>query len=142
MATQTFSIIQLGYAGAIAAMNAVPDPKHVWIDLPHRIVVLTGNDMPASTDPYGVTLNKLQLLQGALLAGGQPLWNDFLTYIQTTIPASGTPTQKNVWAYCNEFSRDMPFINQLRVAIQGAKTNAASIAEMHQVFILGSGYTP
>ncbi len=142
MATQTFSIIQLGYAGAIAAMNAVPDPKHVWIDLPNRIVVLTGNDLPASTDPYGVTLNKLKLLQGALLAGGQPLWNDFLTYIQTTIPASGTPTQKNVWAYCNEFRRDMPFINQLRVAIQGAKTNAASIAEMHQVFILGSGYTP
>lgn len=142
MATQTFSIIQLGYAGAIAAMNAVPDPKHVWLDLPSRIVVLTGNDLPTSTDPYGVTLNKLQLMQGALLAGGQPLWNDFWTYMNTTITSSGTPTQRNIWSWCNEFRRDMPFINQLRVAIQGSKSNSASIAEMNQVFILGSGYTP
>lgn len=128
-------------AAGQAQAAAIPQPKHEWID-GRRLVILTGNDMPASVSANDVVLNRLRLFQGALLAGGQPLLNDFNTYIYTTIPASGTPTQKNFWRESQEFTRALPFINQLRVAIQGAKTNAASIAEMDQVFILGSGYTP
>lgn len=124
-----------------AQAAAIPQPKHEWID-GRRLVILTGNDMPISLSANDVVLNRLRLFQGALLAGGQPLLNDFITYIYTTIPASGTPTQKNFWRESQEFTRALPFINQLRTAIQGAKTNAASNAEMDQVFILGSGYTP
>jgi len=128
-------------AAGQAQANAIPQPKHKWID-GRRLVILTGNDMPVSLSANDVVLNRLRLFQGALLAGGQPLLNDFTTYIYTTIPASGTPTQKNFWRESQEFTRALPFINQLRTAIQGAKSNAASIAEMNQVFVLGSGYTP
>lgn len=137
MAQQVFTNDTAGRALA----NAVPLPKHEWVD-GRRIVVLTGDDMPASLSANDVVLDRLRLFQGALLAGGQPLLNDFNTYIYTTIPTSGTPTQKNFWKESQQFTRDLAFINQLRVAIQGAKTNAASNAEMSQVFILGSGYTP
>jgi hypothetical protein len=128
-------------AAGQAQADAIPQPKHEWID-GRRLVILTGNDMPVSLSANDVVLNRLRLFQGALLAGGQPLLNDFTTYIYTTIPASGTPTQKNFWRESQEFTRALPFINQLRTAIQGAKSNAASIAEMNQVFVLGSGYTP
>lgn len=128
-------------AAGQAQAAAIPQPKHEWVD-GRRLVILTGDDMPASLSAKDVVLNRLRLFQGALLAGGQPLLNDFNTYIYTTIPSSGTPTQKNFWRESQEFTRALPFINQLRVAIQGAKTNAASNAEMDQVFILGSGYTP
>ena len=128
-------------AAGQAQADAIPQPKHKWID-GRRLVILTGNDMPVSLSANDVVLNRLRLFQGALLAGGQPLLNDFTTYIYTTIPASGTPTQKNFWRESQEFTRALPFINQLRTAIQGAKSNAASIAEMNQVFVLGSGYTP
>lgn len=137
MAQQIFTNDAAGRALA----NAVPGPKHEWID-GRRIVILTGNDMPTSLSANDVVLDRLRLFQGALLAGGQPLLNDFNTYIYTTIPTSGTPTQKNFWKESQQFTRGLAFINQLRVAIQGAKTNAASNAEMDQVFILGSGYTP
>lgn len=137
MAQQIFTNDAAGRALA----NAVPGPKHEWID-GRRIVILTGNDMPASLSANEIVLDRLRLFQGVLLAGGQPLLNDFVTYVYTTMPASGTPTQKNFWRESKEFTRTLPFINQLRVAVQGAKTNAASIAEMDQVFILGSGYTP
>lgn len=137
MAQQIFTNDAAGRALA----SAVPGPKHEWID-GRRIVILTGNDMPTSLSANNVVLDRLRLFQGALLAGGQPLLNDFNTYIYTTIPTSGTPTQKNFWREAQQFTRGLAFINQLRVAIQGAKTNAASNAEMDQVFILGSGYTP
>lgn len=137
MAQQIFTNDTAGRALA----NAVPLPKHEWVD-GRRIVILTGDDMPASLSANGVVLDRLRLFQGALLAGGQPLLNDFNTYIYTTIPSTGTPTQKNFWRESQQFTRGLAFINQLRVAIQGAKTNAASNAEMDQVFILGSGYTP
>ena len=137
MAQQVFTNDTAGRALA----NAVPLPKHEWVD-GRRIVVLTGDDMPASLSANDVVLDRLRLFQGALLAGGQPLLNDFITFVYTTMPASGTPTQKNFWREAQQFTRGLAFINQLRVAIQGAKTNAASNAEMDQVFILGSGYTP
>lgn len=137
MAQQIFTNDAAGRALA----NAIPGPKHEWID-GRRIVVLTGNDMPTSLSAKDVVLDRLRLFQGALLAGGQPLLNDFVTYVYTTMPASGTPTQKNFWREDQEFTRSLPFINQLRIAVQGAKTNAASNTEMDQVFILGSGYTP
>lgn len=83
-------------AGGQAQAAAIPQPKHEWVD-GRRLVILTGDDMPASLSAKDVVLNRLRLFQGALLAGGQPLLNDFNTYIYTTIPSSGTPIQKNFW---------------------------------------------
>lgn len=122
-------------AAGIASANAVPDPKHIWVDV-KRIVVLTGDDLPAGIDAASLIINRLSLFQGALLRGGQPLLDKFILYAYTTIPTSGTPTQKNVWRECAAFSRGSVYINQLRIA--AAITNA----DMDNVFILGSGYTP
>lgn len=133
MATQIFPNTAAGMASA----RAVADPKHLQI-LPakNRIVVLTGNDLPASTDPASLVLNRLQLFQGALLFGGQTALDNVMTYIYTTMPASGTPTQKNVWRECQEFPRGLVYVNQLRTALGLTK------AEMDTLFVLGSGYTP
>ncbi len=120
----------------LAQANAVADPKHLWIDHPNRIVVLTGDDIPVGLQAGDVILNRLQFFQGALLAGGQPLLNKFLNHIYTTMPATGTPTQKNFWREAQTFTYNIPFINQLRTA------ESISVADMKQVFILGSGYTP
>lgn len=120
----------------LTQVNNVPAPKHIWIDHPNRIVVLTGNDMPAELQAGDAVLTRNQFFQGALLAGGQPLLNKFLNHIYTTMPATGTPTQKNFWREAQTFTYNIPFINQLRTA------ESISVADMKQVFILGSGYTP
>ena len=131
MAVQYFVNDTAGMASA----NAVPDPKHIWVDV-KRIVVLTGDDLPAGIDASSLVINRLSLFQGALLHGGQTLLDKFVLYVYTTIPTSGTPTQKNVWRECSAFSRGSIYINQLRIA--ASITNA----DMDNVFILGSGYTP
>lgn len=120
----------------LAQANAVADPKHIWIDHPNRIVVLTGDDIPVGLQAGDVILNRLQFFQGALLAGGQPLQNKFIHYVETTMPATGTPTQQNFWKNSQIFTYTLPFVNQLRTA------ESISVADMKQVFILGSGYTP
>lgn len=131
MAIQTFD----NDAAGLALANAVPDPKHLWF---HRtlIRVMTGDDIPPTLVAADIVLTRLGLFQGAFLAGGQPLLTKFTTYVYTTIPAGGTPTQKNFWRECAAFSRRTVFINQLRT--DAGMTNA----EMDQVFVLGNGYTP
>jgi hypothetical protein len=128
---QTFS----NDADGLALANAVPDPKHLWFDRA-LIRVMTGDDLPTTLTATDIVLNRLGLFQGAFLAGGQPLLTKFMTYVYTTIPAGGTPTQKNFWRECAAFSRGTVFINQLRT--DAGMTNA----EMDQVFVLGNGYTP
>lgn len=122
-------------AAGLALANAIPDPKHLWFDRT-LIRVMTGDDIPPTLVAADIVLTRLGLFQGAFLAGGQPLLTKFTTYVYTTIPASGTPTQKNFWRECSDFSRGTVFINQLRTA--AGMTNA----EMDQVFVLGNGYTP
>lgn len=131
MAIQTFD----NDAAGLALANAVPDPKHLWF---HRtlIRVMTGDDIPPTLVAADIVLTRLGLFQGAFLAGGQPLLTKFTNYVYTTIPASGTPTQKNFWRECAAFSRRTVFINQLRT--DAGMTNA----ELDQVFVLGNGYTP
>ena len=141
MATQIFSITQLGYDAARTAAYAVADPKHVWEDRPTRFVVLTGDDIPVTTNPSAVTLNKMQLFQGARLAGGTALIDAFESFFADAI-ANGINEKKINAKYCAEFRREMPFINQLRLFVKGTKTVVESREEMDQVFILGSGYTP
>jgi len=131
VAIQTFD----NDAAGLALANAVPDPKHLWF---HRtlIRVMTGDDIPPTLVAADIVLTRLGLFQGAFLAGGQPLLTKFTTYVYTTIPAGGTPTQKNFWRECAAFSRRTVFINQLRT--DAGMTNA----ELDQVFVLGNGYTP
>jgi hypothetical protein len=123
-------------AAGLTQANAVADPKHIWIDQPRRIVVFTGDDLPITILAEDAVLTRNQFFQGALLAGGQLLLNKFMNYIYTTMPATGTPTQRNFWREAQFFTYTIPFINQLRTA------EAISVADMKQVFILGSGYTP
>ncbi len=131
MAIQTFD----NDAAGLALANAVPDPKHLWF---HRtlIRVMTGDDIPPTLTATDIVLNRLGLFQGAFLVGGQPLLTKFTTYVYTTIPESGTPTQKNFWRECSAFSRETVFIKQLRTAA------GMTHAEMDGVFVLGNGYTP
>ncbi len=131
MTIQTFD----NDAAGLALANAIPDPKHLWFDRT-RIRVMTGDDIPPTLTATDIVLSRLGLFQGAFLVGGQPLLTKFTTYVYTTIPASGTPTKKNFWRECSDFSRGTVFINQLRT--DAGMTNA----EMDQVFVLGNGYTP
>jgi len=126
--------------GRVAA-NAVADPKYIMENPVRGYTVLTGSDMPASLDPRSVTLTKQQFLYGLLQVGGQILLNAVLAYQADRI-ANGTPAQQIHWNYSNEFRRLDGYTAQARVAVQGAKTNAASKAEWDQVFVVGSGYEP
>lgn len=136
MSRQTFPNTVAGRASA----NAVADPKHI-IERKSDWIVLTETDMPETLDPKGVVLNKQQFLCGLLTVGGQVLLNAVLEYQADRI-TNGTPAQKIHWGYANEFRRLDSYTAQARVAVQGAKTNAASKAEWDQVFIVGSGYEP
>jgi len=136
MARQTFPNTPEGRAAA----NAVADPKHI-LERRSDWIVLTGADMPETLDPRAVVLNKQQFLYGLLTVGGQVLLNAVYDYI-TAINSTGTPLQKIHWNHAREFRRLDGYTAQARVAVQGAKTNAASKAEWDQVFIVGSGYEP
>jgi hypothetical protein len=83
----------------------------------------------------------MQLYNGALVTGGQPLLVACEAYAADRI-ANGTPVQRIYWRDCNIFTRDSAFINQLRIAIKGAKSNPVSLKEMDDIFINGSGYSP
>jgi hypothetical protein len=136
MARQTFPNTTEGRAAA----NAVAAPKHI-LERKSDWIVLTGTDMPESLDPRSVVLNRQQFLYGLLTVGGQVLLNAVYNYI-VTINSTGTPLQKIHWNHANEFRRMYGYTAQARVAVQGAKTAAASNAEWDQVFIVGSGYEP
>ncbi len=124
-----------------AEVNAIVGVKQIWHDVPQaRWVVRTGSDIEA-TSFDSLLLNRVQFLNGALIVGGQILLDAVKGYIADRL-ANGTPAQKIYWGESNEFLRAHQYINQLRVAIIGAKTNAQSIAEMGSVFLNGSTYSP
>ena len=124
-----------------AEVNAIVGVKQIWHDVPQaRWVVRTGADIKTqSVDSF--ILNRVQFLNGALIVGGQILLDAVNGYIADRL-ANGTPAQKIYWGSANEFLRAHQYINQLRVAIIGAKTNAQSIAEMDSVFLNGATYSP
>jgi hypothetical protein len=131
------AITKLDYSPAnVLVAEATAPPRHVWVDRPRAIYVFTGNDIPLDIDPASIVLNRVQLFQGALIVGGQNLLDKFNTYVDTTIPTSGTPAQKIFWKNAQEFPRGIVYTNQLRIAAGITKV------EMDNVFKLGSGYTP
>jgi len=139
MARLTFPASPQGVADA----EAVAQPRHILIRPGRDVLVFTGADMPESLDPRSVTLTKQQFLYGLLQVGGQTLWNAALTYM-AGMASTGTPNQKNHWNYSNEFRRLDIYTRQLRLdpGVKGAKTDPQSVAEMNQVFVVGSGYEP
>lgn len=123
-----------------AQVNAIVGTKQIWHDVPNaNWVVRTGADIETPST-NSLILTRVQFLNGALIVGGQNLLNSIEDYIADRI-ANGTPVQKIYWRDSNEFGRYHQFINQLRAAIIGAKTNAQSIAEMDSVFLNGAIYS-
>lgn len=140
-------------AGKVEA-EAVPQPRYITYGA--KITVLTGADIPppeAVVDPASIVLTTRQLIQGADVIG-RARYLAVKAYIRDIVgldakdPAdqiapSGTVAQQKYWGYHNAtIRRTNANINALRVAIQGAMTNAQSIAEMDQIFIAGSGLDP
>ena len=124
-----------------AQVNAISGTKKIWHDVPNaRWIVRTGADIEIQSYD-SLILNRVQFLNGALITGGQILLNAVNGYIADRL-TNGTPAQKIYWGSANEFLRAHQYINQLRVAIIGAKTNAQSIAEMDSVFLNGATYSP
>lgn len=124
-----------------AQVNAISGTKQIWHDVPNaRWVVRTGTDIEIQSYD-SLILNRVQFLNGALITGGQVLLEAVNAYIADRL-ANGTPAQKIYWGSANEFLRAHQYVNQLRVAIIGAKTNPQSIAEMDSIFLNGSTYSP
>ncbi len=131
-----------------AAVEAVPDPKHVWISPRSRIVVFTDEDVPDfSVRIADITLSKWQLMTGILTVGGQPKLNAAYAYIRglvgvdakdvaDQIAGTGTPAQKIMWSHCDKFTRGMVYINQLRTGA-GLTNN-----QMDDVFRIGVAQVP
>lgn len=126
--------------GKVSA-NAVTNPKHIIEDSRRGYIVLTGDDVPEVPKATDAVLSKVQFLNGALAVGGQTLLNAVNAYIADQI-ANGTPAQKIYWNHSNVFQRNEIYIRQLRLAINGAKTEPQSVAEMDNIFLAGSGYEP
>lgn len=141
-------------AAGKAAAEAVSQPRYIMYGA--RITVLTGADVPtpeAVIDPASIVLTTRQLIQGAD-AIGRARYLAVRAYIRDIvgvdakdpvdqIAPSGTVAQQKYWGYHNAtIRRTDANINALRVAIQGAMTNAQSIAEMDNIFIAGSGLDP
>lgn len=124
-----------------AEVNAIVGVKQIWHDVPQaRWVVRTGTDIEIQSYD-SLILNRVQFLNGALITGGQILLNAVNGYIADRL-TNGTPAQKIYWGSANEFLRAHQYVNQLRAAIIGAKTNAQSIAEMDSMFLNGATYSP
>ena len=124
-----------------AEVNAIAGVKQIWHDVPQaRWVVRTGADIEIQSYD-SLILNRVQFLNGALITGGQVLLGAVNAYIADRL-SNGTPAQKIYWGSANEFLRAHQYVNQLRVAIIGAKTNPQSIAEMDSIFLNGSTYSP
>ncbi len=141
-------------AAGKAQANAIPEPKHIMEGA--RITVFTETDIPpadAAANPANIVLTTLQLIRGADTIG-RARCLAIRAYIRGIVgvdakdPAdqiapTGNFSQQLYWGYHNAtIRRTDANINALRVAIQGAMTNAQSIAEMDNIFIAGSGYTP
>jgi len=141
-------------AAGKAEAEAVPQPRYI-MEGP-RITVFTGADIPpadAVIDPSSGRLTTRQLIQG-VDAIGRARYLAVKAYIRDIVgvdakdPAdqiapSGTVAQQKYWGWHNAtIRRTDANINALRVAIQGAMTNAQSIAEMDNIFVAGSGMDP
>lgn len=100
MATFKFQNTKSGLASA----NAVPDPKHIWID-GKDIVVFTGIDIPI-IDPRP-TVTKWQLVQACADAG----WSE--AQIDASV-AILTSKRQRFWKHTNIIDRDNPFSSNLR----------------------------
>ena len=137
-----------------AIAEALPDPKYITYG--SRITVFTGADVPtaeAVADPASIVLTTLQLLRGADVIG-RARCRAIQAYIRGIVgvdakdPAdqiapTGNFSQQLYWGYDNAtIRRTDANVNALRVAIQGAMTNAQSIAEMNAIFVAGSGMDP
>ncbi len=133
-----------------AEAEAIPQPKYVMEG--SRIIVFTDSDIPpadAVIDPSSIVLTTRQLMQGAD-AISRAKYLAVRAYIRDIVgvdakdPAdkiapTGTVAQQKYWGYHNAtIRRSDPEVNALRVAIQGAMTNAQSIADMNNIFIAGS----
>jgi len=101
-----------------------------------RILVHLGSDVPDPLPAESAELNAYQLFQGLFLVGGQPLYNAAFAWVEDR-KTTGTPTQKIYWRHGVLFRRVDPEINRLRLAVQGARSNAVSLAEMDQAFTTG-----
>lgn len=121
------------YAGLIQA-EAVPQPRHIIIG-PGKITVLTETDLPETTNPNDVVLNRYQFFEAARAVGGQPLETACINYIDNMI-TTGTPQQKNYWKNQLVFRRKDQLINQLRIGVSG--TNL----QFDNIFLSGSGIEP
>lgn len=100
MSVQKFQNTPAGLASA----NAVPDPKHIWID-PPIIMVFSGADVPV-VDPRP-TVTKWQLVQACADAG----------ITEAQIDASVTmltAKRQRRWKYCDLIDRDSPLSSNMR----------------------------
>lgn len=137
-----------------AVAESTPDPKYIMYGA--RITVFTGEDMPpaeAVADPSSIVLTTRQMMQGADAIARARL-QAIEGYIRGVVgvdakdPAdqiapAGNYSQIKYWKWHNQtIRRTDPQVNALRVAIQGAMTNAQSIAEMDAIFVAGSGMDP
>ncbi len=143
MPIQKFQNTEVGRAEA----DAVPGPKHIWIN-GRSLIVFSGEDVPDFSVPIAdIALSKWQLMTGILTVGGQVKLNAADAYIRgivgvdakdlaDQIAGTGTPAQKVMWRHCNKFTRGMVYINQLRVGA-GLTNN-----EMDDVFRIGVAQVP
>ena len=124
-----------------AQVNAISGTRQIWHDVPNgRWIVRTEANIETPS-PESLVLDRVRFLNGALITGWQPLLDAVNGYI-TGILSTGTPAQKIYREHSNELLRKHQYVNQLRSAIIGAKTPAASIAEMDSVFLNGATYSP
>lgn len=124
MSVQKFQNTPAGLASA----NAVPDPKHIWID-PPIIMVFSGADVPA-VDPRP-TVTKWQLVQACADAG--------ITEAQIDASVSLlTVKRQRFWRHTNLIDRDNPFSSNLRTSMVPVPTPA----QWNAIFIAASVLNP
>lgn len=135
-------------ADGFISANAIIDPKYLWVTPRGKIVVFTGEDIPDFSAPLAdITLSKWQLMTGILAVGGQPKLNAANAYLRDIIgvdakdaadqvAGTGTPAQKIMWQHCNDFTRGMVYINQLRI---GA---GLTVSQMDDAFRIGVAQVP
>lgn len=134
-----------GTPEGLAAVNAVPNQKHI-IENPRRgYTVLTGANMPEVPKAEDAILTQLQFYNGVLAVGGQARLAAVEAYVAALLANSGTPPREKLyWKLCNEMRRRETYIRQLRLdpTFRGALTAQQSVAEMDNIFLAGSGYEP
>lgn len=127
MATQIFSITQLGYDAAKAAAEGVPGPKHIWENLPGEIVVYTGLDMPEQpTQSVPDVINRRQFFR-AIDAQG-------LTDAINALVAVASSAARIDFENATEIHRDYPLVQQIGDAL------GKSRQDIDDLFILAATF--